>query len=98
MRITHIFETHVQADHLSGARRLADVTGAPVLFHQSAPVRFPPVEIADGEDHDLGNVRLSVLHTPAHTPDSLSILVTDKTRVPAPWFVLTRDTLVSVGV
>ena len=98
MRITHIFETHVQADHLSGARRLADVTGAPVLFHQSAPVRFPHVEIADGEDHDLGNVRLSILHTPGHTPDSVSILVTDKTRAPEPWFVLTGDTLFSGGV
>ena len=98
MRITHIFETHVQADHLSGARRLADVTGAPVLFHQSAPVMFPHVEIADGEDHDLGNVRLSILHTPGHTPDSVSILVTDKTRAPEPWFVLTGDTLFSGGV
>ena len=98
MRITHIFETHVQADHLSGARRLADVTGAPVLFHQSAPVRFPHVGIADGEDHDLGNVRLSILHTPGHTPDSVSILVTDKTRAPEPWFVLTGDTLFSGGV
>ena len=41
MRITHIFETHVQADHISGARRLAAATRAPVLFHESADVRFP---------------------------------------------------------
>ncbi len=73
MRITHIFETHVQADHASGARRLATVTGAPILVHESAPVEF--------------------LH-----PDGVSLLVTDKTRGPEPWFVLTGDTLFAGGV
>ena len=98
MRITHIFETHVQADHLSGARRLSEATGAPVIFHKSAPVEFPHLNVEDGERHDLGNVVLSILHTPGHTPDSVSILVTDKTRASEPWFVLTGDTLFSGGV
>ena len=98
MRITHIIETHVQADHPSGARRLASVTQAPVFFHESAPVDFPHVELRDGQRHDLGNVSLSILHTPGHTPDSVSILVTDRTRAPEPWFVLTGDTLFSGGV
>jgi glyoxylase-like metal-dependent hydrolase (beta-lactamase superfamily II) len=98
MRITHIFETHVQADHLSGARRLSDATGAPVIFHKAAPVEFPHLNVEDGERHDLGNVVLSILHTPGHTPDSVSILVTDKTRAAEPWFVLTGDTLFSGGV
>jgi glyoxylase-like metal-dependent hydrolase (beta-lactamase superfamily II) len=98
MRITHIFETHVQADHLSGARRLAAATGAPILYHASADVRFPHIGVEDGEEHELGNVRLSILHTPGHTPDSISILVTDRTRAPEPWFVLTGDTLFSGGV
>ncbi|HSF03944.1 MAG TPA: MBL fold metallo-hydrolase [Solirubrobacterales bacterium] len=98
MRITHIFETHVQADHVSGAQVLAAVTGAPVLYHESADVRFPHVELADGEEHEVGNVRLSVLHTPGHTPDSICLLVTDRSRGPEPWFVLTGDTLFSGGV
>jgi hydroxyacylglutathione hydrolase len=98
MRITHIFETHVQADHLSGARRLSEATDAPVVFHKSAPVEFPHRRVEDGEQLDLGNVSLSILHTPGHTPDSVSILVTDKTRAPEPWFVLTGDTLFSGGV
>ncbi|HSE92006.1 MAG TPA: MBL fold metallo-hydrolase [Methylomirabilota bacterium] len=98
MRITHVFETHVQADHVSGARALAAVTGAPVLYHESAEVRFPHVELADGEEHELGNVRLSVLHTPGHTPDSVCLMVTDRSRGPEPWFVLTGDTLFSGGV
>ena len=98
MRITHIFETHVQADHISGARRLATVTGAPILYHRSADVRFPHVAIEDGEEHELGNVRVNVLHTPGHTPDSICLLVTDRTRAQEPWFVLTGDTLFSGGV
>lgn len=98
MRITHIFETHVQADHASGAQRLARVTGAPVLVHESAPVAFAHVGLQDGEEHDLGNVRVTVLHTPGHTPDGVSLLVTDKTRGPEPWFVLTGDTLFAGGV
>jgi hydroxyacylglutathione hydrolase len=98
MRITHIIETHVQADHISGARRLAAATRAPVLFHEAAPVNFPHVGVTDGEEHELGNVRLTMWHTPGHTPDGLSILVTDRTRGPEPWFVLTGDTLFSGGV
>jgi glyoxylase-like metal-dependent hydrolase (beta-lactamase superfamily II) len=98
MRITHIFETHVQADHLSGARRLAAATGAPVLLHTSAGVRFPHVALEDEEEHELGNVRVRVIHTPGHTPEGVSFLVTDRTRATEPWFVLTGDTLFSGGV
>jgi hydroxyacylglutathione hydrolase len=98
MRITHIFETHLQADHLSGAQRLARVTNAPVLAHASAPVEYPHVDLDDDEEHELGNVRVRVLHTPGHTPDSVSLLVTDRTRGHEPWFVLTGDTLFAGGV
>jgi len=98
MRITHIFETHVQADHVSGARRLAVVTGAPLLVHASAPVEFPHVDLEDGEEHEMGNVRITVLHTPGHTPDGVCLVVTDRARGPEPWFVLTGDTLFAGGV
>ena len=56
MRVSHIIETHVQADHVSGARRLADVTGAPILMHQAADVRFAHTDMVDGDQLDLGNV------------------------------------------
>ena len=98
MRITHIFETHVQADHLSGARRLSEATGAAVFYHSAAPVAFRHEVLEDGEGHDLGNVKVQVVHTPGHTPDSVSLLVTDRTRSEEPWFVLTGDTLFSGGV
>ena len=98
MRVSHIIETHVQADHVSGARRLALATGAPILVHEAAPVEFPHIGVADGEEHEMGNVRMTFLHTPGHTPDGLSIVVTDRSRAAAPWFVLTGDTLFSGGV
>ncbi|HEY7516698.1 MAG TPA: MBL fold metallo-hydrolase [Methylomirabilota bacterium] len=98
MRITHIFETHVQADHVSGARRLAAATGAPVLMHHAAGARFPYLPLTDDEEHELGNVRIGVLATPGHTPDGVSLLVTDRSRAMEPWFVLTGDTLFSGGV
>ena len=98
MRVSHIIETHVQADHVSGARRLAAATGAPILMHMTAPVDFPHVEVSDGEEHEMGNVRMTFLHTPGHTPDGLSVVVTDKSRAPEPWFVVTGDTLFSGGV
>jgi len=98
MRVTHVIETHVQADHLSGARRLAEATGAAILVHRSAPIEFPHVDLDDGEEREIGNVHLTFLHTPGHTPDGLSIVVTDRTRGPEPWFVLTGDTLFAGGV
>ncbi len=91
--IGHIFETHVQADHLSGARLLAERTGAKVYFHEAANVIFPHVALRDGEVVELGNDYVQVLHTPGHSPESVCYLVGDRTRGDDPWFVLTGDTL-----
>ena len=93
MKITKIFETHAQADHISGAKRLADATGASVHYHESAQTNFPITKVRDGQVVQLGNVRLGILHTPGHTADSISITVTDLTRGERPWLVLTGDTL-----
>lgn len=93
MRITHIFETHAQADHLSGAKRLSDSTGAPVCYHESAKAAFPIKGLKDGDEISVGNIILRVLHTPGHTPDSVCFLISDTTRSKEPWLVLTGDTL-----
>ncbi len=93
MAITHIFETHAQADHLSGAQRLAAATGATVHYHAAAQAAFPARKVNDGDEISVGNIRLRILHTPGHTADSISILVSDTTRSSEPWFVLTGDTL-----
>jgi len=92
-KITHVIETHVQADHASGGRALAARTGAAYCLHEAADVAFEFTPLTDGQELVCGNVTTRVLHTPGHTPESLSLVVTDRTRGPEPWFVLTGDTL-----
>jgi len=91
--IVAIVETHVQADHLSGAPQLAERTGAPIYLHEAAEVDFAHRTVRDGEELQLGNDYIRVLHTPGHSPDSISLLVGDRVRADAPWFALTGDTL-----
>jgi hydroxyacylglutathione hydrolase len=93
MKISHIFETHAQADHLSGAKLLSEKTGAAVHYHVNATAAFPTSPIKDGDEIAIGNILLKILHTPGHTADSISILVSDLTRSREPWLVLTGDTL-----
>ena len=93
MSITHVIDTHVHADHRSGGPALAAKVGAPYCLHESADVlvRFEPLR--DGDEIEVGNTRIRVLHTPGHTPESVSLVVTDLRRGPDPWLVLTGDTL-----
>jgi len=93
MEIKYIVDTHVQADHVSGGRTLAQLTGADYCLHESADVAFDFTSLKGDQKLDLGNVSIRVLHTPGHTPESICLLVTDKTRGPEPWFLLTGDTL-----
>jgi glyoxylase-like metal-dependent hydrolase (beta-lactamase superfamily II) len=93
MRITHVLDTHVHADHRSGGRALAALAGARYCLHRAADVAFPFEPLDDGQELELGNTRLRVLHTPGHTPESVCLAVTDLRRGPEPWFVLTGDTL-----
>ena len=93
LAITHVVDTHVHADHRSGGRQLAERTGAAYALHRAADVVFPFQPLDDGQEIELGNTRIKVLHTPGHTPESISLLVTDLRRGPEPWFVLTGDTL-----
>jgi glyoxylase-like metal-dependent hydrolase (beta-lactamase superfamily II) len=91
--VTAIFETHIHADHPSGARALAAETGAPIYLHESARVAFPFMPLRHGQQVELGNDFVRALHTPGHTPESVCLLVGDRTRAEEPWFVLTGDTL-----
>jgi len=91
--IVAIFETHVQADHHSGAMQLAAATGAPIYLHESAQVAFPFTPLKEGDVVELGNDYVRVLHTPGHSADSISLVVSDKVRTEAPWLVFTGDTL-----
>jgi hydroxyacylglutathione hydrolase len=94
MRIEAIVNTHVHADHRSGERRLRDAAGgATIYLHADAGVQYPFSPLPDGAEISLGNVSVRALHTPGHTPDSVSLLVTDHSRAADPWMVLTGDTL-----
>ena len=93
LRLTHIIDTHVHADHRSGGRELADRVGAKYCLHESANVEFPFAPLHDGDEIELGNTRIKTLHTPGHSPESVCLVVTDLKRGTDPWFVLTGDTL-----
>lgn len=93
LRITRVIDTHVHADHRSGGHALAERTGAVYALHRSADVAFAFTALDDAQEIDLGNTRIRVLHTPGHTLESISLVVTDLRRGPDPWFVLTGDTL-----
>jgi len=95
VKIRYVIDTHVHADHYSGGRALAQRVGASYCLHESdqglVGYAFEPLH--DGQRLELGNVKIDVLHTPGHTPDSICLLVTDARRGEAPWFMITGDTL-----
>lgn len=93
LRITHIIETHLHADHVSGNTELAARTGATIYLHEASQAIFLHQTLKEGDTFQLGHTRLSVLHTPGHTPESITLLVTDTTRAEEPWLALTGDTL-----
>jgi glyoxylase-like metal-dependent hydrolase (beta-lactamase superfamily II) len=93
MKIRFVVDTHVHADHLSTGRRLAELAGARYVLHASAGARFDFFPVNEGDVLDLGNVQAQILHTPGHTPEHIALLVTDQTRGPEPWFLLSGHTL-----
>ena len=93
MQITHIIETHLHADHVSGNTDLAARTGAKIYIHEAAEAKFAHEPLHDGDVLELGAVRMQVTATPGHTPESITLLVADTTRSAEPWMALTGDLL-----
>lgn len=95
LRITAVTETHIHADYLSGSRELAKVSGAHLyLSGEGGPdwlYAFEHEPLLDGDVIDVGNIRLRALHTPGHTPEHLSFLVTDRALTEEPGYLLTGD-------
>lgn len=91
--LRYVIDTHVHADHISGARELAARSGAELCLHESAKVTYPFRGLRDGEDLPLGQLRLHVLHTPGHRAELISLLVINPERSPEPSMVLTGDSL-----
>lgn len=93
MKITHIIETHLHADHVSGNTDLVAQSGASIYVHEAAQAQFDHQPLKGGDVITLGNVELRVRFTPGHTPESITLLIVDKTRADEPWMALTGDTL-----
>jgi hydroxyacylglutathione hydrolase len=93
LQIRHVIETHLHADFVSGHRELAERTGAKIYFGAKAGAKFPHVAVRDGDEIRMGRVTLKFLETPGHTPESVSVVVTDHAKSNAPYAVLTGDTL-----
>ena len=91
LKITHIFETHVHADHISGNMELKSRTGAEICMGTGTPATFSFKPVTEGDILEFGSVKLKVLSTPGHTPNSISLLVTDTARNDKPWMILTGD-------
>ena len=97
MAIRYVVDTHVHADHRSSGRRLAETAGAEYVLYREAGAVYPFRGVSEGDVLPLGNVEARVLHTPGHTPEHVSLLVTDRARGTEPWFVLTGHTLMVDG-
>src|SRR6202162_5944469 len=94
--MSHILETHIHADYASGARELAEATGAELLLSghdriQDFQYRFPHHAFRDGEELRLGDLRIKALHTPGHTPEHLSFLLYDAQRGAEPVALFSGD-------
>lgn len=99
LRITHVTETHIHADFVSGTRELAAATGARMYLsaeggrdwqYQSA-AQDGATLLHDGDVITVGNLRLDVMHTAGHTPEHLSFVLTDTPRAAGPMGIITGD-------
>jgi hydroxyacylglutathione hydrolase len=93
LKITHIFETHLHADFVSGHLELAERTGATIHIGAKAGATFLHDALQDGSEVKLGKVRITALETPGHTTESMCLVITDEEKSAKPWAALTGDTL-----
>jgi hydroxyacylglutathione hydrolase len=92
-KIKYVIETHSHADFVSGHIELAEKTGAEIIFGQRANTKFPTLKVKDGDKLSVGNVELSFLETPGHTPEGVTILAKDGDEPDSPLKMFTGDTL-----
>jgi hydroxyacylglutathione hydrolase len=93
LRITHVLETHLHADFVSGHLDLADATGAEIIAPKSGHCAFPHTPVAEGDVVNLEHIRFAVISSEGHTPDQVCFLATDTSRGATPVALFSGDTL-----
>jgi glyoxylase-like metal-dependent hydrolase (beta-lactamase superfamily II) len=93
LMITHILETHLHADFVSGHIDLAEKTGARIYAPASGSCEFEHEPVGDGTQFSVGEIRFDVLDTPGHTPDGVTYVAADLSRGDEPFAAFTGDTL-----
>ncbi|HBS12691.1 MAG TPA: MBL fold metallo-hydrolase [Flavobacteriaceae bacterium] len=98
MKITHVLETHIHADFLAGSREISKLTGAKMYVSDEGGegweyeiTGFPLVKLKHKDEFMVGNLKFEVIHTPGHTPESISFLLTDTPASPEPVMYFTGD-------
>ncbi|QHK20184.1 MBL fold metallo-hydrolase [Pseudarthrobacter psychrotolerans] len=95
MKIVAVTETHIHADYLSGTRELAAASGAKIYVSgEGGPdwqYEFDGERLYDGDTITIGNISMQAVHTPGHTPEHLSFLVTDGAFADTPGYLLSGD-------
>ncbi len=92
-KIKYVIETHSHADFVSGHVELAARTGAQIIYGQRAETKFPTLKVKDGDELEVGAVKLRFLETPGHTPEGITIIANDVSDVSGPLKIFTGDTL-----
>jgi hydroxyacylglutathione hydrolase len=92
-RISHVVETHLHNDYVSGGRELASLTGARHVIGARAELRHEHQPVRDRETFDVGSLRFNALETPGHTPEHVSYAVADRSRADEPILLLTGGSL-----
>ncbi len=93
LRITDIFDTHLHADHITGSQELAAQTGATIHVHHAAQVEYQHEPLREGQRFRFGSAEIEIIETPGHTPNSVSLAVTDHARSDDVQALLTGDLL-----
>ena len=91
--LRYVIDTHMHADHVSSGRALAEAAGAEYVILAGTETEYSFRGVEDGEVLHMGNTEVEALHTPGHTPEHISLVVTDHARADEPWLVLTGHTL-----